>query len=158
MKEKVKSYIIAIIIPLAIGGLSALLTSGNMDLYSTIITPPLAPPAILFPIVWTILYTLMGISSALVYNSDITSKQEVKSALYTYGVSLFFNFLWSIIFFNNRQFIFAFIWILILLFLIVRTIMKYYKINPLAAYLQVPYLLWVTFAAYLNFAIWWLNR
>jgi len=158
MKEKIKSYIIAIIIPLAVGGLSALLTRGNMDLYSTVITPPLAPPAILFPIVWTILYTLMGISSALVYNSDMSSKQEIKSALYTYGVSLFFNFLWSIIFFNNQQFLFAFIWILILLFLIVRTIMKYYKINPFAAYLQIPYLLWVTFAAYLNFAIWWLNR
>lgn len=155
---KIKPYIISILIALATGALSALLTSGNMDLYSTIITPPLAPPAVLFPIVWTILYILMGINAALIYNTQNVAEHEKKTALYIYAISLLFNFFWSIIFFNNRQFLFAFIWLLILWILIILTIIKYYKINPVAAYLQIPYLLWVTFAAYLNFAIWYLNR
>ena len=158
MNSKIKSYIIAIIIPLAVGGLSALITMGNMDLYSEIITPPLSPPAILFPIVWTLLYVLMGISSGMIYNEDSAPLPERRSALYTYAISLFFNFFWSVIFFNSRRFLFAFIWLLVLLYLIALTIVKYYKIKPLAAYLQIPYLLWVSFAGYLNFAIWWLNR
>ncbi len=158
MKEKIKSYIISIVIALAVGGLSALITSGSMDIYSRINTPPLAPPSFLFPIVWTVLYILMGISAAMVYNDSSASMPQKKSALYTYSLSLIFNFFWSIIFFNKQWFLFAFIWLLVLLFLIVRTIMKYYKINPLAAFLQIPYLLWVAFAGYLNFAIWFLNR
>lgn len=155
---KVKSYVISILIALGVGGLSALLTMGSMDLYSTIITPPLAPPSFLFPVVWTILFILMGISAAMIYNTETAGLPQRKSALYTYALSLVFNFFWSIIFFNQRMFLFAFIWLLGLIFLIVRTIMKYYKINPAAAYLQIPYLLWVCFAGYLNFAIWFLNR
>lgn len=158
MKKKIKIYIISILIPLAVGGLSALLTSGNMDLYSSIITPPLAPPPILFPIVWTILYILMGISAAMIYTTEAAPLPQRKSALYTYALSLFFNFFWSIIFFNGRMFFLAFIWLLALLYLIIRTIMKYHNINPLAAYLQIPYLVWVSFAGYLTFSIWILNR
>ena len=158
MRQKIKSYVISIAIALAVGGLSAFLTRNSMDLYETIITPPLAPPSILFPIVWTMLFILMGISAAMIYNTYSAPKPQRKSALYTYALSLVFNFFWSIIFFNKRAFLFAFIWLLILLFLIIRTIMKYRKINPLAAYLQIPYALWVTFAGYLNFTIWYLNR
>lgn len=155
---KVKTYVISILIALATGALSAVLTMGSMDLYNTIITPPLSPPSILFPVVWTVLYTLMGIGAAMIYNTPTATDSEKFSALFTYAISLIFNFLWSIIFFNMRSFLFAFIWLLILLFLIVRTIIKYYSINPTAAYLQIPYLLWVTFAGYLNFAIWYLNK
>lgn len=158
MKKTVKSYVISILIALAVGGLSAFFTRNSMDLYEDIITPPLAPPSILFPIVWTVLYILMGISAAIVYNDRNASTAQKNSALYTYGLSLIVNFFWSIIFFNMRAFLFSFIWLILLLFLIVRTIMKYYKISPLAAYLQIPYVLWVTFAGYLNFAIWYLNR
>ncbi len=158
MKEKVKSYVISILIALATGALSAILTMGSMDIYNTINTPPLSPPSILFPIVWTVLYILMGIGSAIIYNTPSATEGEKASALFTYALSLIFNFLWSIIFFNMRSFLFAFIWLLILLFFIVRTIIKYYSINPTAAYLQIPYLLWVTFAGYLNFAIWYLNK
>lgn len=158
MNKKIKSYIIAIIIPLLVGGVSALITSGSMDIYSDINTPPLAPPSILFPIVWTILFILMGISSAMIFGSESAPLPQRKSALYTYALSLFFNFFWSIIFFNMRAYLFAFIWLVALWLLILRTIMKYLKINPVAAYLQIPYLLWVTFAGYLNFAIWLLNR
>ena len=155
---KLKPFIANIIIPLAVGGFSAFLTRGNMDLYSDINAPPLAPPAWIFPIVWTILYILMGISSALIYTNKNAKYDDKKSALYTYGISLVFNFFWSIIFFNLRAFLLSFVWILGLLFLIVLTIVKYNKIDKRAARLQIPYLLWVTFAAYLNFAIWLLNK
>lgn len=158
MTIKLKPFIIGILIPLAVGGLSALITRGNMDLYSTIKPPPLAPPAWLFPVVWTVLYILMGISSALIYTDRKALETDKKSALYTYAISLVFNFFWSIIFFNMRAFLISFLWLLVLLFLIVRTIMKYYKINRTAAYLQIPYLLWVGFAGYLNFAIWLINK
>ena len=157
MKQNIKNYIIAIVIPLAVGGLSALLTMGNMDLYSTINTPSLSPPAILFPIVWSVLYLLMGISSGMIANSPALRIKK-QSAFFSYGLSLFFNFFWSVIFFNFRAFLFAFIWLAVLLFLIVRTIMKYHRIKPAAAYLQIPYALWVAFAGYLNFAIWLLNK
>lgn len=158
MIKNIKIFIIAILIPLAVGGLSALLTQGSMSLYDEIITPPLAPPSILFPIVWTVLYVLMGISSALIYTDTSATMREKQSALYTYAASLIVNFFWSIIFFNMRAFLFAFIWLLLLLYLIIRTITKYYGINKTAAYLQIPYALWVTFAGYLTFAIWYLNR
>ena len=155
---KIKPYIISVLIALGIGGLSAFFTRNSMDLYSSINTPPLSPPSILFPIVWTILFVLMGISAAMIYTDTNASVLSKKSALFTYTLSLIVNFFWSIIFFNFRAFLFAFLWLLLLLFLIVRTIMKYYKINPTAAYLQIPYLLWVTFAGYLTFAIWLLNK
>lgn len=158
MKKCVTPYFYSILFALGVGGLSALLTSGNMDIYSEITKPPLSPPTILFPIVWTLLFTLMGISAALVYCTKTASRREINSALLTYGLSLFVNFFWSIIFFNFRWFFAAFIWILLLIYLIIRTIMKYRRINPKSAYLQIPYLLWVGFATYLTFAIWLLNK
>ncbi len=158
MKKNIKPYVVFIIISLFVGGLSAFFTRNNMDIYNKINTPPLSPPSIPFPIVWTILYILMGVSAALIYNDRFAAKHEIKSALYTFGASLIVNFFWSIIFFNLNAFLFAFIWLLLLLYLIVVTIIKYYKIRPLAAYLQIPYLLWVTFAGYLTLSIWYLNR
>lgn len=158
MWNKIKPYVISVAIALGVGGLSAFLTSGNMDIYSRIEQPPLAPPAILFPIVWTILYVLMGISAAMVCKEKDRKPDEVRNALIVYGISLFFNFFWSIIFFNMQAYLFAFIWILLLLAVIVAMIILFKRISPLAAYLQIPYLLWVAFAAYLNFAIYLLNR
>ena len=158
MNKKIRSFIIAIIIPLAVGGLSALLTMGSMDLYETIIQPPLSPPAILFPIVWTILYTLMGISSGIIYNSQGGTEASRNNALAVYALQLFINFIWSIIFFNLRAFLPAFILILVLWVLIIVMIIRFYKIDKTAALLQIPYLLWVTFAAYLTLAIYILNR
>ena len=157
MKKNIKNYAISILIALAVGGLSALLTSGNMDLYSEIAKPPLAPPSILFPIVWTILYILMGISSALVYGKKEEKTDEVKNALIFYGINLFLNFFWSIIFFNMRAFLFSFIWLIALWVVIVVMIIRFYRISPVSGLLQIPYLLWVTFAGYLNLAIFLLN-
>ncbi len=153
MWKKYKSFIIGIVIALAVGGLSAFLTRNNMNLFDEIVKPPLSPPRILFPIVWTILYILMGISSAIIFEHRKFMKAEAEKGLAIYGVSLILNFTWSIIFFNFRAFTFAFIWLLILWSSILYTIAQYYKVNKLAAYLQIPYLIWVTFAGYLTFAI-----
>ena len=157
MISKAKPYALSILIALAVGGLAAFITRNSMDLYEEIITPPLAPPGILFPIVWTVLYVLMGISAAMIYKSRAESYKDVLSALTTYASSLVVNFAWSIIFFNLKAFLLAFIWLLFLLYLVIRTIISYKPINRVAAYLQIPYAVWVLFAGYLNLAIWILN-
>lgn len=143
---------IFILFPLAAGSLSSVL-SGNMA-NQTYSQPDIAPSASLFPIVWTILYVLMGVSSYMIYNSN-SSKKE--SALRTYALQLFFNFCWSIVFFRFSWYLFSFVWLLILIVLICMMIYQFYQIKPLAAYLQIPYLLWCTFAAYLNYQIFILN-
>ena len=156
-KSNIKVYAISIAIALGVGGISALLTMGNMSLYDEVIQPPLAPPAILFPIVWTALYALMGISSAMIYSSEMTPKSERTAALMPYGASLFVNFFWPILFFNLKAFLPAFIWLILLEFLIIMTIISYRRVDSRAAYLQIPYALWVAFAGYLNLAIYLLN-
>ena len=158
MLKKIKPFIVSIVVALAVGGISAAVTSGSMEIYSKINRPPLSPPSILFPIVWTVLFTLMGISAALVYRFKDTKHDGVRTALIIYGINLAVNFIWSLIFFNMQAYLFAFIWILLLLAVIVAMIFFFKRISPLAAYLQIPYLLWVAFAAYLNFAIYLLNR
>lgn len=144
------SLIVCILIPLAVGGLAALLTKNSMDVYQTINKPALSPPGILFPIVWTILYILMGVSLYLVYKSDSGYRP---AALLTFALQLIFNFVWSLLFFNGRMYTFAFIWLLALWLLIILMIVEFKKVKPIAAWLQIPYLLWVTFAAYLNLSI-----
>ncbi len=158
MLKKLKPFIVSVVIALAVGGISAAVTSGSMDIYSKINRPPLSPPSILFPIVWTILFTLMGISAALVWQFRNEKPDDVRNALIVYGVNLAVNFIWSLIFFNMQAYLFAFIWIILLLAVIVAMIILFKRVSPLAAYLQIPYLLWVFFAAYLNFAIYLLNR
>lgn len=158
MLNKIKPYVISVAIALAVGGLSALLTAGSMDLYSEIVQPPLAPPSFLFPVVWTILYILMGISAAMIYLEKDRMPREVSRALIVYAVNLFLNFFWSIIFFNMRAFLFSFIWLVLLWATIAVMIIKFRRIKPLAGYLQIPYLVWVTFAGYLNLAIYILNK
>lgn len=153
LKIQWKKLIICIAIPLAVGGLSALLTRGSMQTFELLNKPPLSPPGWLFPVVWTILYVLMGIASYLV----LTSGQNNGDALTTYGLQLFVNFFWSIIFFNMEQYFIAFIWLILLWLLIAKTMYQFYQISKPAAYLLIPYLLWVTFAGYLNFAIFLLN-
>ena len=158
MWQKYKPYIISIAIALGVGGLSALLTRGSMDIYSQINQPPLAPPSWLFGVVWPILYVLMGIGSAMVYVNRNADFEAASSALKIYAVNLVFNFLWGIVFFNFRAFLFAYVWLMILWFIIIAMIIKFKKIRRTAAWLQLPYLLWVTFASYLNLMIYLLNR
>ena len=156
MKFNYKLLVLCIAIPLAIGSLSGFLTSESMEMFSSINKPPLSPPAILFPIVWTILYILMGIASYLILTSG-QEKNRIKNALTVYSLQLIFNFFWSIWFFNFGWYLFAFAWLIILWILIFNTIVSFYAISKPAAYLLLPYFLWVTFAGYLNFAIYLLN-
>lgn len=151
-----KRFLISIAIPLLTGGVSALITRGNMDLYSRIKSPPLAPPSRVFPVVWSILYLLMGVSFYLVWNSD-TEKVQKTRALIVFGVQLFLNFIWSPVFFNKQWFLVAFVVLVLLWLSTVVMIVLFYKISKPAALLQIPYLLWLTFAGYLNFAIYLLN-
>ena len=152
--KKAKIYIFSILLALTVGGLSALAIAKNLNVYDKINTPPLSPPGWLFPVVWTILYVLMGVSVGIVFMSASKKKDD---ALFFYAVSLVLNFSWSIFFFNMQSFIVCFIILVTLWLSIIITIIKYYKINKLAAWLQVPYLLWVTFAGYLNFGVFLLN-
>ena len=154
--KKYSVYIISIGISLAISILSALITMGKMSIMETLAKPPLSPPPAAFPIVWTILYILMGISAARIWqNAD--SRQKAQS-LRIYLLQLAFNFVWSILFFNLQAYGFAFVWLIILWVLILLMILSFSKIDKPSAYLQIPYLLWVTFAAYLNFMVWMLNK
>lgn len=155
MKIQWKKLVACIAIPLVVGGISALLTYKSMQSFEALNKPPLTPPGWLFPVVWSILFVLMGIASYLVLISQ--SASSTRTALIFYGVQLFFNFLWSIIFFNFRLYLFAFVWLVALWLLIFITTCKFYKISKKAAYLMLPYILWVTFAGYLNFGIYLLN-
>ena len=156
MKVKWKELIIAIAIPLAVGGLAALLSGGGMQTFEMVEKPPLSPPGWLFPVVWTILYTLMGVASYLVLTSD-AEKQEISKAISLYIYQLIVNFLWSTFFFNFQWFFFSFLWLVLLWILILFTTIRFYRISKLAGYLMIPYLVWVTFAGYLNLGIWLLN-
>ena len=150
-----KALIISILISLGVGGISALFTRNSMDVYNTLLKPELSPPSWVFPVVWTILFILMGISAYLVFVSDSLYRN---SALKIYAAQLVVNFFWTIIFFNLQMYLLAFLWLLLLWVLIVLMIACFYKVNKTAAYLMITYLLWVTFAGYLNLSIYLLNR
>ena len=134
-----------------VGALSAMITGSFSDFFDTHTKPPLMPPAWVFPIVWVILYALMGLSAYLIYASDKDNINR-SCALTTYWAQLAVNFSWSIIFFRFQALWAAFIVILVLLGLIIYMILQFRKINKLAAYLNIPYMAWVAFASYLNLA------
>lgn len=157
MKVNVKQLLINIAIPLAVGAAAGLLTSNAMADFQLLNQPPLSPPGWLFPVVWTILYALMGFSAYLIKTSS-ASPEQISDALMIYRYQLIVNFLWSIFFFNFQWRFFSFIWILLLWYLIILMIKSFSEISSTAAKLNIPYLIWVTFAAYLNFGVWWLNR
>lgn len=150
--SKFKNYALSIIIPLALGGIVGFLISGSMD-YDMLNQPPLSPPSILFPIVWTILYVLMGISFGILRDKHLNDS-NVKLIYY---VQLIVNLLWPIAFFVLKWRLFAFIWIVILDALVVLMIFTFYKRDRTAALLQLPYLAWVLFASYLNLGVYILN-
>ena len=151
--SKLKNYALSIIIPLALGGIVGFLISGSMN-YDTLNQPPLSPPSILFPIVWTILYALMGISFGILRDKGLADP-DVKLIYYA---QLIVNLLWPIAFFVLEWSLFAFIWILILDALVAIMIITFYRRDKTAALLQLPYLIWVLFASYLNLGVYILNR
>ena len=156
-KANWKPYAFWIIVTEAVGGIAALLIRNDTELYRTIVEkPPLSPPATLFPIVWTILYALMAIGMARVELAADPREKKICTGIYL--GQLAFNFLWSILFFKLRAFGFAFFWLIALWALILWMIVRFHKVDKPAGLLQIPYLIWVTFAGYLNLGVWLLNR
>lgn len=156
LKVNKKLLVICLLVPLAVGGLAALLTGGGMDVFETLNKPPLSPPGWLFPVAWTVLYILMGLASYLVIING-EGQEATGRAIILYAVQLAFNFLWPIFFFGLKMYLFAFIWLVALWVLILVTAVLFYRIRPGAGYLMAPYLLWVAFAGYLNMGIYLLN-
>ena len=148
--KKFLSFLKCIALTLFVGGLSAILTRGENSFYETLILPPLAPPSIIFPIVWTILYVLMGISLYL-------AKPLSKEMKLSFGVLLFCLFLWPVIFFIFKSLSFSFIWIILTLIVCFICVIKFLRQNKTAGLLLIPLLLWILFATYLNGAIYFLN-
>lgn len=153
--RKIIPLIFSICISLGVGAASAFFTMNSMNVYKDLVKPSLSPPGWIFPVVWTVLFILMGISAYLVY---ISASPYRNSALRIYVLQLLVNFFWSIIFFNLEMYLLAFIWLLLLAVLIVLMIASFARVNKAAAYLQIPYLIWVLFAGYLNLSIYLLNR
>ena len=152
-----KSYVLWIGLAEGVGALSAILSADAMAVYeSAIVKPSFSPPGILFPIVWTILYALMGISAARI--SQALPSPERSRGLNLFIAQLIVNFFWSLIFFNAQAFGFAFFWLVLLWVLVLLMIKSFRKVDPVASALQIPYLLWLSFAGILNLAVWLLNR
>ena len=155
MKQNRKKCLLYLAIPLAVGGLAALL-SGGMNTYKQMNQPPLSPPGWLFPIVWTVLYGMMGYASCRIAVSD-TPRGERKKALLFYGIQLALNFLWPIVFFRFQAYWLAFFVLLALWVFLYLTMHLFSEIDETAENLLIPYLLWVTFAGYLNLGVSLLN-
>lgn len=152
-KSSWNQLLLFLLFPLAVGALASLLTVSAMESFSQLPKPRFSPPAWLFPVVWTLLYLLMGFSSYLVLNSE----QSTARARHLYLLQLVFNFFWPILFFRLQLYFPAFIWLVLLWLLIYAATEEFYQIKKEGAYLLLPYLLWVTFAGYLNFAVWQLQ-
>lgn len=151
-----KPYVFWIVLSEAVGLLSAFLTRAGTEAYAELLQkPPFSPPGWVFGVVWPILYALTGIGAARVYLSPPSSARS--RGLNLFVIQLAVNFLWSPIFFNARVYGFALIWLLILWVLVLLMILQFRKADKTAAYLQLPYLFWLTFAAYLNYGVWMLN-
>ena len=151
--NKVGIYVKSILIPVIVGGVVGIIISGFID-YEVLQKPFLAPPGFLFPVVWTILYILMGVSYGILKSKGLTDE---KTDL-IYYLQLVVNALWSIFFFVFDWQLFSFLWIILLDILVAIMIYVFYSKDKLAGLLQIPYLLWILFASYLNLAIYLLNR
>ncbi|MFT3950960.1 MAG: TspO/MBR family protein [Oscillospiraceae bacterium] len=155
-KQKITELLISIAIAELVGVLSGLLAGNSAEFYSGLVKPPLSPPGWLFPVVWPILYALMGISAYLIYASDADG-QKKKKALTLYGAQLFVNFMWSIVFFRFQWIGASVVIIILLLVLVIWMTAVFYKIRPSATWINFPYILWLLFAAYLNIGVFVLN-
>jgi len=151
---KVKPLLVSIAIALGVGTLAGFLSRGSGQVYETLVQPPLSPPGIVFPIVWSVLYVLMGISAYLIWETQDPARTR---ALAVYGVQLAVNFVWPLLFFNAQMFTLSFAWIVLLWVLVLWMVLLFYRIRPAAGLWQIPYLLWVSFATYLNLGVALLN-
>lgn len=158
MKKAIwKTYAFWIVLTEEVGALSGWLTRKGVKAYSAAVEqPPLSPPSIVFPVVWGILFALMGIGAVRIYLAPASRARS--RSLWLFFVQLAFNFFWSILFFNFQAFGYALLWLTTLWLLILLMILSFQKVDRPAAWLQIPYLLWSAFAVYLNFGVWMLNR
>ena len=156
-RSKWKTYAFWLLVTEGIGALSGFLTREGSKLYTATVTkPPLSPPPWVFPVVWGILFALMAVGAARV---DLSSPSEERSAaLRLYWVQLAVNFFWSILFFNLRAWLLSLLWLVLLWVLVWRLKRAFTAVDALAGRVQIPYLLWVFFAGYLNLGVWLLNR
>lgn len=156
VKKPWKTLLISAAVPLAVGGLSGWITRGSRETFELLEKPPLSPPGWVFPVVWTVLFLLMGLASGLVILAG-SPRADARRGLALYGVQLVVNFFWPIFFFNGGLYWFSFFWLLLLLGLIVAAAAGFSKVSPAVGALMAPYAVWVAFAGYLNFGIAWLN-
>ena len=155
-QSKIKTYLLWILLAEAVGGLAGWLTREDVKIYTdSIAQPPLSPPALVFPVAWTILYALMGIGAARVALAPDSPQRS--RALAVFGLQLGMNFLWSILFFKFQLFGLALVWLIALWCVILWMITAFSRVEQTAARLQIPYLVWVAFAGYLNLGVWVLN-
>lgn len=156
-KAKLFKLLGSLILPISLGSIAGIITANEISAwYASLNKPSFNPPGYLFGPVWSALHILMGVSMFLIWNTIKTKLRQ--KALTVFGIQLFFNFWWSILFFSLHTILLALVDILLLWFLIIYMITLFKKIKPIAAYLQIPYLAWVTFATVLNICIWYLNR
>lgn len=148
--------ILNLLIPIMMGAVAGWLTKGSVVQYDALVLPPYAPPSWVFPLAWLILYLMMGAANWLIMKSD-TPQEQKKHTQILYAVQLAVNFVWPLIFFNTDQYGTAFVWLLLLLALVLAMTVAAAKVNKLAAWLLVPYILWLLYAAYLNYFVWQLN-
>ena len=152
----VGTLIMAIFLPLLVGGISAVLSAQGMAAYSNMHKPPLSPPPLVFTVAWTILYIMMGLASYFILVSEADNRSKAM-ALILYTVQLAMNFMWSIMFFNWGIYLAAFVWLIIMWAIVILCAYRFYSINSTATYLMIPYIAWLTFAAYLNMGAYLLN-
>ncbi len=160
-KHNIKALIFFIILSIGVGALAGFLTKDSMQIYSQYNKPIFSPPDMVFGIAWAVLYILMGISAYLIYNTPTSSEEEIKArnnALFIFFLQLAVNFFWPIIYFKFNEVLLAFIWLVVLWLLVIYMIKLFYPINKLATLILIPYILWLSFAAYLNLGIYILNR
>jgi len=153
--ERLKTYISSILIPLVLGALVGLLTRSGMESYSALRQPPLSPPGWVFGAAWSVLYFLMGLSLGIIRLSRDSQRED---ALFLFALQLFLNLIWPILFFCWELRLSALFVLLLLIVLVIAMISRFWRIKPLAGALNLPYLIWLGFAAWLNAAVYWLNR
>ena len=159
MNRKIRwpALIISLAVPLGFGGAAAMLTKKGMQAFQAMAKPPLTPPQWVFPVVWTLLYILMGLACWLVHVSGASEPRREK-AVSLYAIQLLMNFAWSIIFFSMRAYLLAFVWLCVMLFVIAAAAVRFGCIDRRAGKLMIPYAVWVAFAGYLNMGVYVLNR
>ena len=156
MWTKIRPYVGFCALVLLVGGLSSVITQGEMEAFSALRQPPLSPPGWVFPVAWTILYLLMGVGMALVWRKSDGERR--RRAVTIWGVQLAANFLWPLLFFLWQLRLLSLVWLVVLLILVAKMTSEFEKTSVPAARMQIPYLLWLLFAAYLNLGVWILNR